>query len=72
MASKHHEVKLRQSLDELLECAIDRGADFGTFVEVDSRHSTLADALGGEFKFLCIALALLTTPSNIVLSIHTL
>lgn len=53
MASKHHEAN-EEFLDELLECAIDGGADFGALVEVDSRHSTLANALWSEFKFLCM------------------
>ena len=44
--------KRRTSLDELLECAIDGGADFGALVEVDSRHSTLANALWSELEFL--------------------
>lgn len=46
------------SLDKLLECAIDWGADFRALIKVDSRHSTLANALWSEFKFLCIVLAM--------------
>lgn len=49
----------RQFLDELLECAIDWGADFGALVKVDCRYSTLANALWSELKFLRIMLAVL-------------
>lgn len=63
MASKRREAN-EDSLDELLECAIDRGADFGSFVEVDSRHSTLANALWSKLEFLCKVSALLATPLN--------
>ena len=52
--------QITKSLDELLECAIDGGADFGALVEVDSRHSALANALWSEFKFLFSVLALLS------------
>ena len=51
MANKHHEANV-ESLDELLECAIDRGADFSALIEVNSRHGTLANAFRGELEFL--------------------
>lgn len=64
MAGKQYEAN-NESLDELLECAIDGGADFGALVEVDSRHSALANALWSKFEFLFIILVLTTTRLNI-------
>ena len=39
-------------LDELLEGAVDRRADFGALVELDCGQGTLADAFWCEFEFL--------------------
>ena len=54
---KHQRYENVAILDELLEGAVDGRADFGAFVEIDGGYGTLADAFGGEFKFLVIWLA---------------
>lgn len=61
--------KRRRFLDELLERAIDWGADFGALVKVDCRYSTLANALWGELEFLRIVLAVLEYSLDTTLSI---
>lgn len=57
----NHRNLSKKTLNELLESTIDRRANFSTLVEVYCGYCTLADALGGKFKFLRSALALWLT-----------